>query len=600
MRQHFIVLHAIALLAFLPRAEAAPLIQLTASPLSVKSGATSLITWSATSATSCFATNGSLSSFVAMSGSRSTPPLYGNTTIKMTCSGNSGTTSRSVTISVTSSSAATSSLGSTISTTPATVSGATTTGTVSGGGSPAGTSSTASSSTTTTSGATSTTTSTTTSTPATSATSGSTSAGIPADARWASPSGTGNCFEVSPCSLSVALQAGATVVLKDGTYSGIGWNGSSEPIRIPSGTASAPTVVRAQNAGGAVINGLWIGRSTRKDSNIRIEGVRVEGGVQLYNTQRVTLKNVGVHGSLDVGTNDHDQGNTDNLIEDVWVWASGQRIIAINYRADRNVWRRVVVRGDGCGTSACSGSGNPNVGITIYDSADVSFQNVMVIDRVLAGSDSPYSDFACAQHTAGQYLWGRNEWLGIVSINAPDQSLYCEPDNVIPGATSATIRDALLWNGGGLNLARQGRFDVSRVWTKARSDDAFRVAPELAGSGSTVSNVVATGTGRYGLNTSVGASNVNVSGTWSGGAYNQTGCVSNCSTSMPSFAPTAYLVRYGTDGARFGEAGYNASQGASPLPWPNEARIKAEMCASTSRGFCSASSLSSYLSTQLR
>lgn len=405
---------------------------------------------------------------------------------------------------------------------------------------------------------------------------------------------------MSPCSLSVALQAGATVVLKDGTYSGIGWNGSSEPIRIPSGTASAPTVVRAQNAGGAVINGLWIGRSTRKDSNIRIEGVRVEGGVQLYNTQRVTLKNVGVHGSLDVGTNDHDQGNTDNLIEDVWVWASGQRIIAINYRADRNVWRRVVVRGDGCGTSACSGSGNPNVGITIYDSADVSFQNVMVIDRVLAGSDSPYSDFACAQHTAGQYLWGRNEWLGIVSINAPDQSLYCEPDNVIPGATSATIRDALLWNGGGLNLARQGRFDVSRVWTKARSDDAFRVAPELAGSGSTVSNVVATGTGRYGLNTSVGASNVNVSGTWSGGAYNQTGCVSNCSTSMPSFAPTAYLVRYGTDGARFGEAGYNASQGASSLPWPNEARIKAEMCASTSRGFCSASSLSSYLSTQLR
>ena len=60
------------------------------------------------------------------------------------------------------------------------------------------------------------------------------------------------------------------------------------------------------------------------------------------------------------------------------------------------------MRGDGCGTSGCSGSGNPNVGITIYDSADVSFQNVLVLDRVLSGSDSPYADFACAQHTNGR------------------------------------------------------------------------------------------------------------------------------------------------------------------------------------------------------
>jgi hypothetical protein len=436
-------------------------------------------------------------------------------------------------------------------------------------------------------------------TPTPAPTTATTAPAIPTDARYASPSGTGNCYEVSPCSLSVALQAGATIILKDGTYPSLGWNGSSEPLSIPSGTVSSPTVVRAQNPGGAVINGLWIGRSTRKDSNIRVEGVRIEGGASLYNTQRVTLKNVGVHGSLDVGTNDHANGNTDNLIEDVWVWASGQRVIAINYRADRNVWRRVVVRGDGCGTAACAGSGNPNVGITIYDSADVSFQNVMVVDRVLASGDSPYADFACAQHTTGQYLWGRNEWLGIVSINAPDQSLYCEPDNVLAGVTSATIRDALLWNGGGLNLARQGRFDVARVWSKVRSDDAVRVAPELAGSGSTLRNIVATGTGRYGLNSSVGVTGANVSGTWSAGAYNQTGCVADCSTALPAIAPTAYLVRYGVDGARWGEAGYNASQGVSPLPWPNEARIKAEMCTATSRGFCS-TTLSNYLSSQLR
>jgi hypothetical protein len=341
-----------------------------------------------------------------------------------------------------------------------------------------------------------------------------------AGARYASPVGSGTaCTDAAPCSLDTALGVVGVVVLKDGTYPGIGWNGSAEPRRILSGST-----VQAQNPGGAVINGLFIGRSARKDSNITVRDVRIEGGATLYNTQRVTLKNVGVHGPLDVGTNDHANGNTDNLIEDVWVWASGQRIIAINYRADRNVWRRVIVRGDGCGTAACAGSGNPNVGVTIYDSSDVSFQNVLVLDRVLASGDSPYADFACAQHTPNQYLWGRNEWLGIVSLNAPDQALYCEPDQVIAGAVSATIRDALLWNGYGLNLARQGRFvlDGATITNKG-AGDGVRVAPELAGSGTTVSNVTVGGSGRYAVNSAVAPVGCNVTGSWQS-AYNQTQC----------------------------------------------------------------------------
>ena len=324
--------------------------------------------------------------------------------------------------------------------------------------------------------------------------------------------------------------------------------------------------------------------------NITVRDVRIEGGAQLYNTQRVTLKNVGVHGPLDVGTNDHANGNTDNLIEDVWVWASGQRIIAINYRADRNVWRRVIVRGDGCGTAACAGSGNPNVGVTIYDSSDVSFQNVLVLDRVLASGDSPYADFACAQHTPNQYLWGRNEWLGVVSLNAPDQALYCEPDQVIGGAVSGTIRDSLLWNGYGLNLARQGRFVVDGVTvTNKGAGDGVRIAPELSGSGTTVSRVTVGGSGRYAVNSAVAPSNCNVSGSWQS-AYNQTAC-SGTGTAAPVWT---LPQRYGVDGTRYGDAGVNAPQGAL-LPYPNDSRIRAEMCANTARGFCGKASVSEYL-----
>lgn len=78
-----------------------------------------------------------------------------------------------------------------------------------------------------------------------------------------------------------------------------------------------------------------------------------------------------------------------NLVEDVWVWAAGERAIAMNYRSHRNVWRRMMVRGDGCGTTACAGSGNPNVGFTVHDSQDVSVQNVLVLDRVLLPGDAP-------------------------------------------------------------------------------------------------------------------------------------------------------------------------------------------------------------------
>lgn len=406
----------------------------------------------------------------------------------------------------------------------------------------------------------------------------------PSNARVASPTGSGSaCTDAAPCSLDTALSVAGEIVLKDGTYPLIGWNGSAEPRRILSGST-----VRAQNPGGAVINGLWIGRSARKDSNITVRDVRIEGGASLYNTSRVTLKNVGVHGPFGIGTNDHNNGNTDNLIEDVWIWASGERIVASNYRSDRNVWRRVIVRGDGCGTSGCSGSGNPNVGVTIYDSADVSFQNVLVLDRVLASGDSPYADFACAQHTSGAYLWGRNEWLGVVSLNAPDQGLYCEPDNVLAGL-SARIADSLFWNGGGLNLARKGRYAVDGVTVLNRGGDGIRVAPELAGTGTTVSRVTVGGSGRYAVNSAVAPTDCNVTGSWQS-AYNQTSC-----SPSGTVAPVWSLPqRYGVDGTRYGDAGVNAAQGAL-LPWPNDARIKAEMCANTSRGFCSAASVSEYL-----
>jgi hypothetical protein len=418
------------------------------------------------------------------------------------------------------------------------------------------------------------------------------------------------------------LRPGDELVLLDGTYSAaagtgtIHWNNGSASAQIPSGTAQRPTVVRAQNPGAVKILGpLFVGRSNRKDSYIRVQGITFEGGGSLYNSSFVTLKDVGFHGPFDIGTNDHDQGNTDNLVEDAWIWSSGVRVVAINYRAHRNVWRRVVVRGDGCGTSECSGSGNPNVGFTVYDSMDVSVQNVMVIDRVLTGSDSPYADFACAQHTADpRYYFGRNEWLGVLSLNAPDIGFYCEPDSGGTVDPTVRIRNAAVWNAaqGALNLARAGTNNVvENLLAHSLASDGIRIAPELASLGGTLRNVIVLGSGRYALNSAYPAAYVSINGSWSGGLTNQTtptnvvagdprsnGALrhpvrveagSNLKSQGAAGADIgpSILARYGTDGTRFGDPGYNSPTAAALWPWPNEARIKAEMCASTTRGFCS-------------
>ncbi|MCP5327353.1 MAG: hypothetical protein H7A18_01410 [Sinobacteraceae bacterium] len=405
------------------------------------------------------------------------------------------------------------------------------------------------------------------------------------------------------------LQAGDELVLLDGTYSAasgtgtIHWDNGSASAQIPSGTAQRPTVVRAQNPGSVrIIGPLFIGRSNRKDSYIRIQGLTFEGGGSLYNSSFVTLKDVGFHGPFDIGTNDHHQGNTDNLVEDVWIWSAGARVIAINYRAHRNVWRRVLVRGDGCGTSACSGSGNPNVGFTVYDSMDVSVQNVMVIDRVLAGSDSPYADFACAQHTSDpRYYFGRNEWLGVLSLNSPDIGFYCEPDEIIDQTPTLKLIDSVFWNArqGGVNIARAGQRHHIRNLRIRSSGDGFRFAPALKSSGASIGELIIDGDGRFAVNSSVAVSGAAISGRWNA-PVNQAGCAERCSYSTipdPRYElPGLALIGYGRDGTRHGEEGFDAPSGKPLWPWPNDARIRNEMCAATSRGFCAAgTTISSYV-----
>ena len=451
------------------------------------------------------------------------------------------------------------------------------------------------------------------------------------------------------------ISGGDELVLLDGAYSnsaGTGFinydDGScSSCAEPPSGTSlSAMTYVHAQNEGSVTVDGgsrpgLFLGRSPAnggKTSYVKVQGIRFEGGGTLYNTSYCTIKDCGFHdtsqggGSVfTVGTIDHNDGNTYNLIEDVWVWGQ-DRVIAINYRANYNVWRRVVVRGDGCGSSACSGSGNPNVGFSVYDSQHNSIQNMVVIDRTLGGG-SPYADFATAQHDPGtglgsaEYL-GPNEWLGCISLKSPDSGFQFEADNA--NDNTHTLRNIVAWNSASenVNIAGQASNIILQNVTAgvSASGSNVRVAPAVVGG--TVRDIVAYNAGLWGINSVITPSNVDVYGA-AGGSYNQTACSVGCKSTNPlsDGTPTSleYIARvesgsalsgtdsgtdiganivkrYGTDGTRYGDPGYDALSSTDLWPWPNQGAIQTQFASVTggARGFAaSGTDLTKYVWEQL-
>ena len=438
-----------------------------------------------------------------------------------------------------------------------------------------------------------------------------------------------------------AMAPGDELVLLEGTYSetaGTGYisylgENSAQP---PSGASlAAVTRVHARRPGTVkIIGALWLGRSFEKCSYVSIEGITFEGGGALYNTSFVTIRQSGFHdvslGSdavFGIGTNDGEWGNTNNLVEDVWIWGRN-RAIASNYRADNNVWRRVVVRGDGCGSGQCTGSGNPNVGITVYDSANVSLQNVLVVDRILAGGTS-YADFATAQHTSGR-AFGNNEWLGTISLNSEDSCYIFEADETSLKNPAWRLHDVIGWNCTSTGFNASGEADSATELLNGtflvRGGDGVAVRVPAEQARNTIARVIVTGTARYATNIGTDYTYFDQHGQWADGLDYAGRCVEGCKTSDPlqdgnppslryptRIEPGSLLkgaaagadiganveFRYGADGTFSGQPGYNELSSVPLWPWPNEDLIRADLCASETRGLCSRQSLTEYVWTLL-
>lgn len=457
------------------------------------------------------------------------------------------------------------------------------------------------------------------------------------------------------------MNGGDTLRLLDGIYNsevgtgGIHWNTSNTSLgrtfpfsaQPPSGLGRQnPTIITALNPGSVVIEvPLFLGRSNRKDSFITIEGITFDGepnpldsnvgyeGGQLYNTSYVKIKNSGFHGHFAIGTNDHNEGTNYNLIEDVWIWGYNARGLALNYRSSYNIWRRVSLRHDGCDIAGC-GEGEGGSGFAVYDSNNISVQNLMVIDRVLSHPGDGYADISTAQHTSQSilpdevnaeiYYLGLNEWLGSMSINSMDTAVSLEADVLIANENAATMKNLLV-------LKPQGRvFSLGRwSYSNENANNIYQNLTLIGHDSSTdsggmyingedptkthqLSNIlmydyfqepftVPTDNGSSIGNTNIFTSKAGASNSYPSQYFN---CTTNCTVSDPTAGTPSllYPIRietgsalsgsgesgldiganivnsYGEDGTFFGDTNYNTLTNTALWPWPNEDRIKTETC----------------------
>lgn len=394
---------------------------------------------------------------------------------------------------------------------------------------------------------------------------------------YMSPAGknSGSCSRARPCKTfdyAVAeMNAGDALILLPGKYT-LEQNGAlsattanGRPIRysaqLPSGlNADKPTIARAEMPGTVEIEGSFtLGNKVEKVKYIIIYGLTFLSPSNLRNSDYSVVKNTGIRGSLGIGTNDHSQGCMYNLVEDVWIWGKNERGNAVNYRAHHNIWRRVIVRDDGCDLPYCGeGRGNYSVGMTVYNSHDVIVENVIIFDRILGGNPHGYADFATAQHDSRRdpqpegEANGGNKWLGCMSINSEDTAINFEADEVLdfPNLT-VSLKDF---------VALKTRHGLSM-------DGAHR--PYKGYSLIEIDNVhlYTTQGGQY----YIGCDVVNRSAD-KGCAHRISGV--NKGSYKPGMASILPKYRYGTK--------------ISLWPWNNEDRIKSDLCKNdeSPRGFC--------------
>ncbi len=388
----------------------------------------------------------------------------------------------------------------------------------------------------------------------------------------------------------LSAAGGDTLIVRNGTYS----TANDQMTGIPSGTSSATNIVRAENEGGAIITAT--GGFNVASSYVQIEGFKFSGPWEkaLSGNHVKILRCAFEGGPSTANVVNFDFGGSYNLVEDCWFYGTGGRYKVLIYRADHNIARRIVIRDDGGWTS---NTGDPEAGIVVYESNNISLQNVLVIDSSLnTYDDNNVGAFYLTGH-GGNPSSNNIEYLGCMAINNKRAGIHVDTDD---GGVGLSLTDFVIYGSQDEILGTSNtsmNMTVNRA-TFGNSSDRYignwgtksitmlnsvlwSSAVESAGGTSvTYSN-------SYNLNEFAGIGVTHLNPLANGLLYLpriEDGSVLKTGGSSNGQRGAQIVYRTGTSGSLHGGAGYNALTGTALWPWPNEARIKADMASYSGLG----------------
>ncbi|MBL0125049.1 MAG: hypothetical protein IPP88_20845 [Betaproteobacteria bacterium] len=281
------------------------------------------------------------------------------------------------------------------------------------------------------------------------------------------------------------------------------------------------------------------------------------------------------------------------------------------------VIRRAVVRHDGGWTDT---KGDPEAGFTFYNSTLCSAQNVIILDSTLSYWNWQ-SAFYNVLNNASPNTNANNSWLGVIALN-----------NVSPGANDGAslrfdgnapqvghvVRDAVFWDSNwGINTSYQANIGLDArgltIGQTVSSSIGYGIGGGSGGT-KTFTNLIVANMSNADMSgesatyfdtfnngsTSSGTGKVTYNPRTNGLLYLpriETGTPLKTAGSTAGQIGAEIVNRIGTASTFQGEAGWNAMTGTALWPFPNETRIKKEMCvdAGIARGFCINTSLTNYI-----
>lgn len=428
-----------------------------------------------------------------------------------------------------------------------------------------------------------------------------------ADTFYISPSGndTNNGSVDSPFYTSSAAftnGGGHTYILKDGTYDYLAIN------TIPDGSDGSYTIIKAENDGMAIITKANSLTMTHADAYIQIEGLKfnyasgklIQGNhIKLLRCAFVGGPSTANTGNFAIGTNDYSDTHH-ILVEDCWFYGEGGRYKVLVYHSNQVVLRRIVVRDDGGWTDDAS---NPEAGIAVYESSDVVCQNCMVVDSNLDTYDNNNVGAFYVTGHGGNPPSNNLKFLGCIALNnkmcvwnndTDDHGQGCEVENFIGYDHEYGMGTANTSMGIAMKNITIGNIDNRAIAEYGTFTIGVKDSVIFNGGSSYVGAITSTYTCTYSPNDFTGEGMIHVNPVTNGLMYLpriESGSLLISTGSNSGRMGAEVLKKYGVSGTLYGETGYDTLTQDNIWPWPNEARIKADMSDVSARGFCTGNSL---------